>query len=103
MASLAASDVLETCSQNGPVVIPDAVVSVEADLLLGDPTWDEFLEEDPEAFYRATPWRHANVLPSSRFTSWRWRIRKASSEASAKIRGRPSSPIGTSTSTVSLS
>ncbi|MDJ0662977.1 MAG: carboxylesterase family protein [Acidimicrobiia bacterium] len=60
MSALAPSTVPANCSETGPVVIPDAVVSVEADLLLGDATWDQFLEEDPEAFYSATPWRYAD-------------------------------------------
>jgi hypothetical protein len=62
MAGLAEAAPLDTCTVPGPAVIPDALVPIDADVVLGG-GWDAQLEEDPEAFYSLTPWRHLDGSP----------------------------------------
>ena len=57
MAGLSPAEPLDACVTTVPRVVPDAVVSVEADAWLGTPLWDERLIADPEGFYGFTPWR----------------------------------------------
>lgn len=57
MAGLAGAEPLETCAAVGPAVLPQALVPIDADWVLGG-DWDTQLSENPEAFYSMTPWRH---------------------------------------------
>jgi dienelactone hydrolase len=54
------------CAANGPAAEPRAVVSVDGDVLLGAPLWDDGFAADPEAFYALTPWR--DLDPDDRFS-----------------------------------
>lgn len=56
MAGLGDSQPLDACAVDASRVTPNAVVSADADALLGG-GWDSQLAEDPEAFYALTPWR----------------------------------------------
>lgn len=60
MAAMSDLEPLETCVTPGPGVDPQAAISIEGDLLLGAPVWDQEFIEDPEAFYSLTPWRLLN-------------------------------------------
>lgn len=57
MAGLAGTEPLDTCVAPGPTVIPEALVPIDADWVLGG-SWDSQLSENPEAFYSFTPWRY---------------------------------------------
>ncbi len=56
-AGLARAEPLDACVEAGPAVVPQALVPVDADVMLGG-GFDQQLSEDPEAFYSATPWRY---------------------------------------------
>jgi acetyl esterase/lipase len=49
---------LERCAASGPVVDPQAVVSIEGDLLIGAPDWDQEFADNPDTFYSFAPWRN---------------------------------------------
>ena len=57
MASLAGVIPVEICAEPGEVVIPQAVVAIDADWLVAPHQWDSDLIEDPELFYAVTPYR----------------------------------------------
>jgi hypothetical protein len=57
MAGLAGAEPLDTCNTPGPPVIPEALLPIDADWVLGG-GWDSQLSENPEAFYSFTPWRY---------------------------------------------
>lgn len=56
MAGLSGVDPLDTCTADGPAVVPRALVPIDADWVLGG-GWDTDIREDPETFYALTPWR----------------------------------------------
>lgn len=62
MAGFSDDEPLEGCSESGPGVTPQAVVSGDGDVLLGAGVWDSELAQEPEAFYAFTPWRRLNAF-----------------------------------------
>lgn len=65
MAAFSDLDPPAGCAADGPGVEPQAVVSVDGDVLLGAPLWDDAFAADPETFYAMTPWR--DLDPEDRF------------------------------------
>ena len=57
MAGLSEVDPLDACMAPGPAGAVQALVSVDADWLMGGGSWDFPLQANPEAFYSITPWR----------------------------------------------
>lgn len=57
MAAMSDLEPLDTCVTPGPAVDPQAAVSIEGDLLIGAPAWDQEFADDPETFYSLAPWR----------------------------------------------
>lgn len=57
MAAMSDIQPTEACVTPGPGIDPQGAVSIEGDLLIGAPVWDQEFADDPEAFYSLSPWR----------------------------------------------